>query len=167
MAEIEINGIKYVTLRLKSFPQWHIARKLAPFMPAFLPIIRISAMSAAGGIVSAEDQDKSWMPMADALAQMSFPDSNYVMNTCLDVVRRRNETTGTLQPVRTAGPMEEEGILIFENDMNYVVLIKLTIEVCRADIFPSWGELLPSIMGEQESPETQVPAADISTYRRA
>ena len=86
------------------------------------------------------------MPMANALAQMTDADSNSVMNKCLDVVKRR-DVTGTPRPVRAPGSQEGKGQLLFESEMNFVVLAKLVMEVCKADIFPLLGELLPGIIG--------------------
>ena len=146
MSDVEINGVAYTINRLDSFDQWHVARKLMPFMPAMLPILRAAAAAESGSSMSAEEQDKAFMPMANALAQMTDADSNSVMNKCLDVVRRR-DATGTLRPVRVPGSQEGKGQLLFESEMNFVVLAKLVMEVCKADIFPSLGELLPGLIG--------------------
>src|ERR1700756_1664736 len=110
MSEVEINGVKYTVARLNAFNQWHISRKLMPFLPALMPVVRIWTAVARGESVSPEDEDKALIPIANTLAAMSYADSNFIMNICLDAVRRRDDQ-GRQFPVRVAGDPEQPGQL--------------------------------------------------------
>jgi len=152
MAEVEINGIRYFTTRLGGFDQWHIARKLMPYMVSTGPLSRIGDETGPNGPINPEQLDRALKPLASALAEMSYADWNFVINICLGVVRRQ-DPNGNLRPViQLNGPPEQKGTLIFENEMNWPILIKLTMEVCNADVLPFYGDGLSSLVGMGTTP---------------
>jgi len=147
LSELQINGITYHTTRLNAIDQWHVARKLVPYLVSTGPLSRIGDEAGAGGTINPEQFDRALKTVADAIAGMSYADWNFVINICLGAVRRQ-DPTGNFRPViQLNGPPEQKGTLIFENEMNWSSVIKLTMEVCNADIIPFLSELLPSLMG--------------------
>jgi hypothetical protein len=90
--EIDINGAKFSTGKLNAMQQFHVARRLAPILLAF--------GSAAGAAVKQLDNSGSISgdiallgemgPVAEAIAQMSDIDSEYVLSNCLSVCQRQD-----------------------------------------------------------------------------
>lgn len=77
---MELNGHEYRIGKLDAFKQLHIARRLAPLMAGM-----VKAFSASDG----EDAlDLAAVPIAEAIAQMSDADVEYVTKTCLRAVKR-------------------------------------------------------------------------------
>jgi hypothetical protein len=134
VAEVEIKGITYNVARLPAFRAWDIARKLAPVIPALVPLLRRLGPSSD---LNMFDLGEALEPLAVVISQMSRADSNFLMNTCLDAVRRRDPITGNYRPVRVPGPPEEEGQLVFENEMDPVIMLRLAWEVIQLNLGPS------------------------------
>jgi hypothetical protein len=85
--EIEVAGNVYRIGKLSVMQQFHVARKLAPILGSMTDTLKEAAKQ--------NDQDgellmKVMEPMANALAQMSFDDSEFVVNTCLATVERKD-----------------------------------------------------------------------------
>lgn len=90
MVEFEINGVQYRSGKLDTFKQLHLSRKIAPVVPKVLPAF--AAIARRKKANADDDIDviaEALQPVADALAQMSEQDVEYVLNNCLSVVQRR------------------------------------------------------------------------------
>ncbi|UGB47000.1 hypothetical protein LQ772_06830 [Frateuria edaphi] len=79
MTEFEINGQTYQAAKLDAFKQFHIARRLAP--------LHAGLSKAMGGGTLGED---AFSPaIAEAVAGMPDADCDYILQSCLAVVKRR------------------------------------------------------------------------------
>jgi hypothetical protein len=101
MTEFELNGKSYRIEKLSAFQQFHVSRKIAPLVPTLIPIFlqfaAASRLEAAergapegqsGGIILALlGRPGVLQPFADALSLLKNADAEYVMSTCLSVVR--------------------------------------------------------------------------------
>ena len=84
MIEFEHNGQQYKAEKLTAFQQFHISRRIAPLVPPLAPILL--AMTRGQGIIS---NAQLLQPFADGLGSMKDEDAEYVLATCLVVVKRR------------------------------------------------------------------------------
>jgi hypothetical protein len=93
-----LNGHKYVIGRLDAFEQLHVARRLAPMLSSLL-----AAFASAPAILSAKadgDEDAFNLqvlelatgPLADSFAKMPQADVDYVVQACLAVCQRKQES---------------------------------------------------------------------------
>lgn len=91
MSEFEINGQTYRASKMDAFKQFHIARRLAPLHAG---LSKASEAGATGldGLVPA---------IAEAVAGMPDADCDYILQGCLAVVQRQQETRWV--PIMAAG----------------------------------------------------------------
>ena len=118
---IEVGGNSYRIGRLDARKQFHVARRLAPILPAL------------GGMKTGKDMMMSIAPVAEALSKMSEEDTDYVLDTCLAVCQRI-QGNGQGAPLMARG-----GGLMFQ-DIDMPQMIQLTIQVLRenlAGFFPA------------------------------
>lgn len=86
--EFELNGVQYRASKLDTFKQFHLSRKIAPVIPTLIPVFM--EISRENGDL-AKNIDKLAVllqPFADGLAALSDENSEYMMATCLSVVKR-------------------------------------------------------------------------------
>jgi hypothetical protein len=88
--EIDIDGHNYRLDKLPAMLQLHVSRRIAPLIPTAIgPFLSISAMK--GGVdKNIEAIVSQLQPFADGLAGLSDADAEYVLGTCLGVIRRQN-----------------------------------------------------------------------------
>lgn len=87
MSEFELSGHAYRAAKLTATQQFHLSRKLAPLIPKLIPI---GLQASQGGVLtSILSNPQVLQPFADALAEMPDAAAEYVLNTCLSVVRRK------------------------------------------------------------------------------
>ncbi len=79
--DFEINGVSYRSDRMDAFRQFHVARKLAPVVSEVVPFLA-RGVSLDSGLSDLE-------PVMKAIAAMPEDDCNYVLQSCLSVVRRQ------------------------------------------------------------------------------
>jgi hypothetical protein len=145
LPEVEIDGFTYSIGRLNAFQQFDLGRKILPFLPALLPALRLASKASTPDDMVI-DLGEALQPLAVAMAGMSQADSNFILNSCLDVVRRR-DATGNYRPVRAAGPLDAPGMLLFENEMDFTTLLRLAWEVIQANLGPSLQKSLAGSLG--------------------
>lgn len=116
MLRISTGGHDYVIGKLDAMSQLHVSRRIAPIIPVLVPMIQEMAkgdiQELATKLKQATDDESqalavadadlsglasAFQPFADALAEMSEENTDYVVKTCLSVVKRDNG--GTLAPV--------------------------------------------------------------------
>lgn len=114
--EIELKGHIYQIGKLDAFKQWHVARRLMPLFGSMAEIGDKASML------------KTLAPALDALSLMSNDDTDFVLNTCLGVVRRKNPETGGMFPV-----LGGKNVLMFE-DIDMTVLLRLTTYVVTENL---------------------------------
>ncbi len=83
-------------------------------------------------------------PVSKIMAQMSDEDSNYIILTCLSVVRREDKG-GKMAPVVT-----ESGLFMFSQDMDMAVMLRLVVEVLKENL----GNFLMGLGAETELPSS-------------
>lgn len=80
MSEIEIGGHTYQIGRLDVFKQFFVVRKLAPALPAFASVFNPRE----------DGRDITGPLFAIGFGQLPDADAEFVLNTCLDAVSRRD-----------------------------------------------------------------------------
>ena len=109
MLEFTVDGQEYRAQKLNAFQQLHVARKIARMLPA---------LAAASG----EQTDLG--PLAEALAGMPAEDVDYVVQTCLSAVHRRQ---GTLW----ANVWNAQAIAIMFEDISLNAMLQITFKVIQ------------------------------------
>lgn len=126
--EIQIGESKYRTGKLNGWQQFHVSRKIAPLMFAYLE-------GAGGAVKSAvkngtDPKDISLFsvvgPIADMLSKMSQEDSEYVMANCLSVCHRAVGDSWQIVYALDGG--------FVMNDIGFDVMVKLAVEVIKENL---------------------------------
>lgn len=137
MDEMNVGQHRYMVGRLDAFAQFHVSRRIAPVVPTLLPVLaEFSKNEVQAALASAQDAEAvdinaftglgtAVMPFAEALAQMSDENADYVIKTCLSVVKR--VTDGGLSAV------VRQGNLMFD-DLDLSGLLPLVIAVLRSSL---------------------------------
>ena len=137
MDEIQVGQHNYVIGKLDAFAQFHVSRRIAPVIPTILPLLqefhKPAVQSALEKAKSNESVDFSelsglgpaLLPFADALAQMSDENSEYVIKTCLSVVKR--VTSGGSSAVA------RNNVIMFD-DIDLGSMLPLVIAVLRGSL---------------------------------
>lgn len=148
---IEIGSHSYVCGRLNAMAQLHVSRKLAPVLPTLIPLLANADLASqvgaaiSGGHVSsdqANDLARAAKPFAEALAEMPDDSADYVVNTCLSVVKRKSQD-GWHGVVR-------EGHCMYD-DMDLGVILPLVVRVITGSLGGFIKGLVTSVTGA--SPE--------------
>jgi hypothetical protein len=131
MEELEVNGTWYRTGKLDAFKQFHLFRKLMPLFSGMgeTAAARIARAAAEAG---ASDNLIGWAsfgPVAQAIADMTQSDSEFIIKTCLAVCQRKSPAG---QWVRLATP---QGDLMFE-DIDLTVMLQLSFAVIQDNLAP-------------------------------
>ena len=149
--QIELGGHVYVCGRLNAMEQFHVSRKLAPVLPTLVPLLanaaNVASVGAAmtGGAVDpaqAKELAESTRPFAEALAEMSDENANFIVKTCLSVVKRQGQ--GAWFAVVRNG----EGMY---DDMDIGVILPLVVRVITGSLGGFIKGLVTSVTGA--SPE--------------
>lgn len=144
--EITLNGVRYSSVKLDVFKQFHIARRLAPVVlslgmgAALMMKFKEANTSATPKAEGAEAQDdlialaSAGKPIADVLAAMSDTDSEYVLKLCLGSVSR--EITGGVG----WGPLLNSAGSVMYNDLGLVQMLQLA----HAVVMENLGNFMPA-----------------------
>lgn len=89
MIEFEIDGKSFRADKLSAFEQFHVSRRIAPLIPKLIPIMLEIAKTKGFEDGSLARVIEVMQPFADGLASMSNTDAEYVMGTCLSVIKRK------------------------------------------------------------------------------
>ena len=140
--EFVFNGQTYLTGKLSAFAQLHLSRRLAPFVAGLVGVAEsdLKIKTDANGEVSHEGNlQKGLAPLLEAFAGMKDEDMEYIVNTCLDVARRKNTGGNTgLAPIR------QNGVAVIELPLPAMLAIAYhTIRENMTDFFAA----LPSLPG--------------------
>jgi hypothetical protein len=133
---IEIGGTSYAIGRLSPKKAFHVARRLAPFLGAILPHFQELVSPGADGRKATPQEFAArsfdlFPQIADVIAKMSDTDADFILDTCLEAVKMRQQTGWA--------PLIQGGVLMFEN-LDLKTMLQLTGEVVKvnmADFFPS------------------------------
>lgn len=148
-SEFEINGIMYRTSRLDAFKQLYITRRLAPSIGKLLGVADDFDQASPVAQTQKSDADiriKDFIqPVTDAIYALSDKDMDFVIKTCLKVVRRKDVTGGWVPVIR-------DDKIMFE-DMDLVTLIRLVAAVIKDNLM-AFSSSLPS--GFKQQMETMI-----------
>lgn len=138
MTEVEIAGHAYRIGTMDAMTQFHIARRLAP------------AVITLGDAFSGNP-----LPLADALAQMTDANSEYIINACLAVVERKSGGGNGAGAATWARLRAQNGRFMFD-DIDAMTMISITIAVIKDKLgnFSVEGVLGQSPQTEQQQPRT-------------
>lgn len=142
--EIELNGNTYRVEKLTAMEQFHVSRRIAPIVPTIIPIF-------AGLAGSPEESFLEKLPsmsgaiqsFADGIATMPDEASEYVLSTCLSVVRRKVDQGWA--PVWS----KSHRVPMFD-DIDISILLNLAIRVIKDSLNPFIQGLVSS---QKMSPE--------------
>lgn len=134
--EIILNDQTYSVGKLDALKQFHIMRRLAPILATVgMSLTELKRMDSNVG-----EGMESFMPLlgpiSDVLGKMSDEDTNYILFSCLSVVKRQ-APTGGFSPVTTGNNQ------LMYQDIDMVVMIRLAVEVVRENLrgfFSGLGE---------------------------
>jgi hypothetical protein len=87
--EFTIDGEVYRAEKLTAFAQFHVSRRIAPLIPTLIPVFMQIAQSE-GNTLAILSKPELLQPFADSLAHLPDDSAEYVLNTCLSVVRRKS-----------------------------------------------------------------------------
>ena len=146
MSEHEYGGRVYRIGKLPAMKQFHVSRRIAPIIPALIPLY--SKLARGGSVLSAiEASPELLSPFADALSGMSDETVDYLVATCMSVVTRQEGNAWVRIWADRAG-------LLFE-DIELSVLLPLTVRVIVENLGPFISGLLTS---QSSSPTSQAKA---------
>lgn len=136
MMTLQVAGHDYQVGKLNALQQFHVTRRLGPT----LLILGISMdMLRQGMKVELSDLVAHAGPVVEFLSKMSDEDSEYVIFTCLAVVKRKQ---GEAWADVLAGGKQ----LMFA-DMDFAVMIRLVVAVLKENL----GNFLKGLGDEQTS----------------
>lgn len=135
--EFTIGDKNFRAGKLDAFKQLHVSRRLAPIIPTLIPVylaIKNGGMEDIGLLAALSK------PFADAIAGMSDEDSEYVIKTCLSVVRR--QVSGNWTTVWN----QSANACMFD-DMDIGEIGKIAFFVIKDSLGPFIRDLLTGQMG--------------------
>ena len=148
--EFEMDGHWYRIGRMNAFEQFHVSRKISPLIPPLIPVFMQMAKNT-GGPLDVSAMSGLFQPFADGFAALPDDSAEYVINTCLKAVRRKNERDEWV-PVWSVGGKQ----VMFDDLNNLSVMLRLVLRVIK----DSLGDFLTGLLSGQESSTTpQAPAA--------
>jgi len=143
MIEFELAGKNYRADKLNAFAQFHVSRKIAPLLPALIPVfVQIQKAGGIGQDLGAL-ADAITAP-AEAIANMQDDTAEYVLATCLSAVKRKQgEVWAPIWSESARGMMFD--------DIDAGLMTIIAIRVIQDSIGPFIGGLLTSHMTTPES----------------
>lgn len=129
--EIQAGDHTYRVGKLDAMRQFHVTRRLLPILTTLgLTADKLKAVSA-----DASKDDALLLvagPIADIISKMSNEDVDYVIHTCMSVVRRKDGERWA--PVLS-------GVHFQYQDITMPTMVRLTIEVVRENMAGFFGGL--------------------------
>lgn len=149
MAEFTVNGQNYRTAKIDAMRQFHLSRKIAPIIPALIPVFTKLSESKKDKAAKPLSNDIAGMahlfePFAEAIAEMSDEAAEYVMGTCLSVVQRQQGTTWTNVWNK------QQNVCMFD-DIDAGVMVQLAAYVVRESL----GPFLAGLLSTSAQPQAQ------------
>jgi hypothetical protein len=136
--EFEIAGQRYRAEKLDAFKQLHVSRKIAPIIPKLLPMFLKFAEQGDSMKADLAGMAEAFEPLAQALADMSDADCEYVFNACLGVVARHQQ--GNWASVWSGGS------LMFD-DIDMGIMVQIAAKV----IWDSLGGFIQGLLSNAKA----------------
>jgi len=147
MTQFEIDCQQYRADKLSAFQQFHVARRISPLIPplisAFREIARSGSLSSDSPALPAVLQS-----LADGFAQLSDESAEFVISTCLGVVRKQQGDSWVVIWNASAKRAAFDEL----NDLSK--LLPIVLRVIQDNLAPFMSGLLTS-----QQPSTQDSAA--------
>jgi len=146
MNEFEFNGHDYRIGKLSAFQQFHVHRKIAPLIPALIPIfMKLKAGGLKGDLVSLPEL---LQPFADGLSAMQDEAAEYVIGTCLSVLQRKNKEKGNWVSIwNPSGKV----FMFAELNEDMSSMIPLVVRVIKDSLGPFLSGLLAGTSQQTET----------------
>lgn len=150
MNEFDYGGVTYRVDRLNTFEQAHIMRKISPLIPAALPVVleSLKAKERGDGLGQSLDSlSKLLAPLTSELASLADADCEYIMRTCMKVVKRKiDDKTYIATWVDGASRTVDDSI------NNLFTILKFCSKVIEVNLGPFFKEALIALQGLKVSP---------------
>lgn len=138
MVEMTVQGHDYRLEKLNAMQQFHVSRRVAPILPTLVPIF--VQMSKAGSLTeNPSGMVEVLQPFADGLSKISDAEAEYIISTCLSVVKRRH--------MDAWAAVWTNGVCMF-GDMDMGSMVPLIVRVIQESLGPFIAGLLMSQTGE-------------------
>ena len=132
MSELTVGEKQYVTGKVDTFTQLHLARKLGPS----IPIVE--------GLIDPRNAEKDKAVLTVLmLSHISDVDAEFVIRKCLSVVHRRQ---GDGKPAKVQSP---DGTLMFD-DITLSQMLELTVAVIEENLGDFFRTALASMAAQPE-----------------
>jgi len=136
MIEFELQGNQYRAGKLDAFAQLHVSRRIAPLIPALIPVfVRVAKGGLTKDLAGLAEIIK---PFADGLAAMDDESAEFVITTCLSVVKRQ-ATGNNWAPV-----WSKSGKCSMFDDIDLGAMIPLVVRVIQDSLGPFIQGMLTS-----------------------
>lgn len=145
--EVELGGNDYSIGRLDAFRQLHVSRRIAPLIPSLVPAFSALSEGGADALTDTAKFATALAPFAEAMAGMSDEAAEYVVGTCLSVVKRRQGSAWA--PVWNA-----QGKTLMFDDIDLSTMLPLVVRVIRDNL----GPFISGLLIGQATPEQSQPA---------
>jgi hypothetical protein len=124
MSQIKVKGEEYACGKLNALAQFHVVRRLGPM----LVVAGISVeMLRTGMKVALDDMVSMAGPVMELLSKMSDKDVDYILFTCLAVVKRKQGDQWA--PIT----VKDTNQLMF-HDIDMPAMIRLVVEVLKENL---------------------------------
>jgi hypothetical protein len=148
MAEVELNGHRFLIGTMSVFDAAHVARKVAPVVSTGIrgyahALQQLAAATTNGHDTTAEVFFDAIGPVTEILAAMPEDDVNYVIKKCLGVCSIHNG--------QRWAAMINNGQLMFEQETDLGTMLQLVMEVVKDNLGPTLRGLLPLFSGGEAS----------------
>lgn len=145
MSEIEIDGVAYRIGRMNALRQFDVVRRLGPMVPIMAQQLREGAEKIDGA---------RWIMgvAVGAAAEVKQADSDFVVQTCLGVVQRKDPVSGAWVPVLMGGQVSD--------DIDLSVILEVLDAVLQENLSRFFGKLRAvSDVATSEMAAAQEPSA--------
>lgn len=136
--EIELEGFTYSIEKLNAIQQWHVFRRLIPLLSAFSGLANTDKDAVRSSMLS------QLSPAFSQLQEMSDVDTDFILNTCLSVVKRRDHASGGWMRV-----MVKPGLIQFD-DIEMSTMLRLTSFVIMENLSPFFIQTASEDLTEAE-----------------
>jgi hypothetical protein len=148
--QFSIDGIEYQAVKVDALKQFHLARRLSPFLEAIVPVIA----KVKGGVLDADNPEASfdallegYAPFAKMMADMPDDQADYILFGLLACVKRK-------QPQGLGWANVSSGNALMFQDINVMQMLQMAYHAMTenlADFFPRGVATLSAITQKQSA----------------
>ncbi len=148
--DFSIDGIEYKAIKVDAVKQFHLARRLSPFLESVFPIV----VKFKSGQIKIDDPESSfdalldsYTPFAKMISELSDEQADYILFGLLACIRMK-EKNGLGWPAISSGNA------LMQQNINAVQMMKLAYHAFMenlADFFPQGVATLNAIKQKQSA----------------